>query len=979
MPTLSRTQVSGRAYDLEPEGRATQLDKIYVGFVKANNDAQRMGRLKVWIPEVSGDPTDESQWFTCSYSSPFAGATSVYDNTNGPNWDNSQRSYGFWFVPPDLENEVLCCFINGDPGRGIWFGCLYQQNMDHMVPGIPGDETSNGLPVSEYNKLKANVAVDTINAPVYTPLAAQLQVQGLDKDTVRGTSTAGARRNDPINAVYGMLTPGGTQIVFDDNPLAKFIRLRTQQGTQITINDTDGFIYMITRDGNSWMELGNDGAINVYGSSTVSIRSEGTLNLKGDIDVNIEAGRSIYMKARGQVTSTLVNAQSDANPNSGQIVTAQTTNTSQVPYISNTSTTASITVPTNNITGQFVSGMSITGIPWSSTNQKTTTTYSPNVGVNTSSVHAPGTGPNIGVSNNNPGNIRDGAFAQSQPGYVGGASGFATFASPQDGANAQVALLNSYHNSGYTNISSIVNRWAPAGDGGNNPSAYANIVSQKTGIGVNDQIPSDQLPRVAAAMSSVEIGQQNADMFWSQNPSTTVPATADTNTNSATSGNTVPVTNNLNTSTPTVVLQSTALNESGNLTTLTVTFGLGNECQGSNAAVIIGTLQNDTSNVSVPTTNNTSVESGMIMINANKDMHLTSNRDMYIRSDGLMSRTAKKNMFDWAYGSYDLAVGGYLTVDSNGLLSLGTANNIVLGGARIDLNGPTPAAAKEGPDAKQPIDTQLKNSTVVSPGVVNFDLFNTILSQLPTHEPFDGHAATAPGFNNHVETGSSVDPYTGQPFKPGQVVGGQSKPLDLQGSPNANSDPGVYKGQGYDNNGQPVYSFSGTSKDLAPAGTYRTSQAGAEFIARFEGKRSQVYLDIAGLPTIGIGHLLLPDERAGNYVTIGGQKRTLNSALTEAEVFELFKQDLLPREQKVAQSVHANITQTQFDMLVSFTYNIGNCNSIAAILNTGSFNVTEKWMSYCHAGGKVIPGLQNRRRVECTNFCNGSPINSGGN
>ena len=96
-------------------------------------------------------------------------------------------------------------------------------------------------------------------------------------------------------------------------------------------------------------------------------------------------------------------------------------------------------------------------------------------------------------------------------------------------------------------------------------------------------------------------------------------------------------------------------------------------------------------------------------------------------------------------------------------------------------------------------------------------------------------------------------------------------------------------------------------------------------------------------------------------------------------MFDLFKQDLLPREQKVQKTVTAKISQTQFDMLVSFTYNIGNCNSIAAILNSGSFDVTEKWMSYCHAGGKVIPGLQNRRRAECTNFCKGDPINSGGN
>jgi hypothetical protein len=54
----------------------------------------------------------------------------------------SQQSYGFWFVPPDINNEVVVCFINGDQGRGIWFGCLYQQNMNHMVPGLPGNNST---------------------------------------------------------------------------------------------------------------------------------------------------------------------------------------------------------------------------------------------------------------------------------------------------------------------------------------------------------------------------------------------------------------------------------------------------------------------------------------------------------------------------------------------------------------------------------------------------------------------------------------------------------------------------------------------------------------------------------------------------------------------------------------------------------------------------------------------------------------------
>ena len=976
MAVLTRSTVSPTAYDLTPDGRATQLDKIYIGFVKDVDDQQRMGRIKVWIPEVSGDPLDEYQWFTCSYASPFAGATSVYDNTNSPGWLATQRSYGFWFVPPDLENEVICCFINGDPGRGIWFGCLYQQNMNHMVPGIPGDPGSNGLPVAEYNKLQTNVAVNTSNAPIYAPLADQLKVQGLDKDDARGISSSGARRNDPKNLVYGILSPGGSQFVLDDNDTQKYIRLRTQQGTQVIINDTEGFIYMITRDGNSWLELGVDGSINLYGSGDISLRSQGTLNLHADLDLNFEAGRSIFMRARGEVSSVLNNASASANPESGQIIKAFTSSNAVLPAVQISDTQVVITAPTSSITGTFIPGMDITGIPWSNPS----TNASP--ALPTTPSNSPGSGaPVVVIGDAAAGGVAP-TIAQSNPGTLTNNSETANSAnvlstiqsnpSLQNAKNAVVSVggidfSNATNDAGQTttnlqNIRTALNAqnyvWILPVD----PIANATVYGFATGAGdATQDIPlnPDGTPNYAILADAI-----SGNIQPSKPP---IPPTNFNSTQSVTPA-----------SAPKATLASVSQNSDGTQTILNVTFASGNQSTASNASVIIGTLQNDTTNANVAVTNNTTTNPGIIMINANRDLHMTSDRDMYIRSNGLMARTAKSNMFDYAYGSYDMAVGGYLTMQSNGLLSIGTTNNMVLEGARIDLNGPAAAAAKAAPDALEPIDAQQQDVKVSAPGQLNYTLVNTIVSNLPSHEPFKGHAATAQGFNGHVETGTATDPYTGQPLKPGQVISTQTKPLNLKGTPNAGSPSGNYTGQGYDGQGNPQYSYAGPTTDQVPAGSLRTSQAGAEFIARFEGKKSQVYLDSAGLPTIGIGHLLLPDEKAGNYVTINGVKRPLTSPLSEGEMYDLFKQDLQPKEAKVQKSVQAKISQTQFDMLVSFTYNIGNCNSIAAILNGGSFDVSEKWMSYCHAGGKVIPGLQNRRSKEVANFSQGNPINNGG-
>lgn len=302
MTTLQRHVNTPRSFELELPGRGTLQSKIYVGFVKVVDDSTFMGRLQVWIPELSGDPTDRNGWFLMNYCTPFAGATNYLDNKNSKGYQDSQRSYGMWFVPPDINNEVVCAFINGDPARGIWFGCLYQQFMNHMVPGIAGTDATATLPVGEYNKNLTQTNFEKPDRPGYTPLTDQLAKQGLDTDIIRGVTDSSARRATPSNSVSGILTPGGSQLVFDDNPTNSFIRLRTQHGAQILINDTVGCIYLNTNEGKNWISMDANGRIDIYSAETISIRAQGSMNLRADQDINIEAGKNINMKARGNVT-----------------------------------------------------------------------------------------------------------------------------------------------------------------------------------------------------------------------------------------------------------------------------------------------------------------------------------------------------------------------------------------------------------------------------------------------------------------------------------------------------------------------------------------------------------------------------------------------------------------------------------------------------------------------------------------------------
>jgi hypothetical protein len=111
----------------------------------------------------------------------------------------------------------------------------------------------------------------------------------------------------------------------------------------------------------------------------------------------------------------------------------------------------------------------------------------------------------------NPGALKDGAFARSQPGYAGASGAFATFETPEAGVRAQENLLRSaYVGKGFNTISKIVDRYAPQGPE-NSPASVSNYkqyIAQQTGIDVNSPISAGQVPAVAQAMREFETGQR---------------------------------------------------------------------------------------------------------------------------------------------------------------------------------------------------------------------------------------------------------------------------------------------------------------------------------------------------------------------------------------------------------------------------------------------------------------------------------------
>lgn len=145
----------------------------------------------------------------------------------------------------------------------------------------------------------------------------------------------------------------------------------------------------------------------------------------------------------------------------------------------------------------------------------------------------------------------------------------------------------------------------------------------------------------------------------------------------------------------------------------------------------------------------------------------------------------------------------------------------------------------------------------------------------------------------------------------------------------------------------------------------RTSPEGRAFITRWEGVRANSYRDVAGFWTIGVGHLLTKEEQETGMIRgvafIGG--------LTPAEVDEVLTADLLGTEVAVAGLVKPELTQPQFDALVSFTFNLGagalHKSTLLKYVNAGEFDkVPAELLKWCRAGGAVIAGLKRRREAE---------------
>jgi len=133
------------------------------------------------------------------------------------------------------------------------------------------------------------------------------------------------------------------------------------------------------------------------------------------------------------------------------------------------------------------------------------------------------------------------------------------------------------------------------------------------------------------------------------------------------------------------------------------------------------------------------------------------------------------------------------------------------------------------------------------------------------------------------------------------------------------------------------------------------------FITKHEGLRLKPYLCPAKIPTIGYGNTYYSD---GKRVTL------LDKDITKQQAFEMFKEIANRFAKRVDELVITELTQNQFNALVSFAYNVGTGNFSSSTLlkkinkNPNDLTLKAEFLRWNKAGGKVINGLTNRRNEE---------------
>lgn len=352
MKSRGKTSTYGHvdyAYQLADEKHFFQ--GITVGWVVDTNDPQQMGRLRVLCPAL-GDNEDQQikdiPWSI--FSAPYAGFDDV--GSRGPTEEKTQGpvAYGMWGLPK-IGAYVLVMCVDGNTNHRVCVGSVPSQWLMHTMPhgrykvddegNSDGPLSSSEEPIQplydnlseaftngeldlepresyEWRSRGADYQLSSVTGSILGKTVSSVEDDRLNEVTEDDGNnlniTQGYAKSriqpdlnfpttDGINfdsQVYSWVTPGFHSISMDDRPENGRIRMRTTAGHQIIMDDTNERIYVSTAEGKCWVELDQNGNIDVFSDRRISFHAKKDINFVSDESFRVSA-KNIHFRAEEDI------------------------------------------------------------------------------------------------------------------------------------------------------------------------------------------------------------------------------------------------------------------------------------------------------------------------------------------------------------------------------------------------------------------------------------------------------------------------------------------------------------------------------------------------------------------------------------------------------------------------------------------------------------------------------------------------------
>lgn len=286
----------------------SQIPFIMEGIVLDTNDPDQMGRVRAWVPSIDGELYDKTSLPWCEYASPLAGYTTDFKAGRQNLQTQGQVPYGFWAIPK-IGSQVLIFCLNGDANRRFFFGSYYPLHGNRGLPdgrNINRNSGAKGRFSEAYDYIRP--AQDNLQQQFGGNLdASEAQTRGAyerqaaqdltKKDGTDGYAINTVDDTELDSQTYCWVTPGHHAIIMQDTPENCRLRIKTCEGNQIILDDSNERIYISTARGGAWLEFDEDGHIHFFAAESFSIQAGKDINMTAGNNINIEAKNSVNVKA----------------------------------------------------------------------------------------------------------------------------------------------------------------------------------------------------------------------------------------------------------------------------------------------------------------------------------------------------------------------------------------------------------------------------------------------------------------------------------------------------------------------------------------------------------------------------------------------------------------------------------------------------------------------------------------------------------